>query len=121
MISPNSTIDELAKAIEKDSVIIYQDNCRGKFAFLQGCRKITTLDKAIMSWFRETGSIVNAITNKNLYDTKDPVLQSLMERQWMHSLASAYGAKSIAQRLQIDKADYLFLLGLTHDIAWCFC
>jgi HD-like signal output (HDOD) protein len=117
MISPNSTIDELAKAIEKDSVISIRIIAGANSPFYRGAEKITTLDKAIMRLgFRETGSIVNAITNKNLYDTKDPVLQSLMERQWMHSLASAYGAKSIAQRLQIDKADYLFLLGLTHDI-----
>jgi HD-like signal output (HDOD) protein len=39
-----------------------------------------------------------------------------MERQWMHSLASGYAAKVITQRLQMEKADYLFLLGLTHDI-----
>jgi HD-like signal output (HDOD) protein len=117
MVNPNSTIDDLAKAIEKDSVISIRIIAGANSPFYRGAEKITTLDKAIMRLgFRETGSIVNAITNKNLYDTKDPVLQSLMQRQWMHSLASAYGAKCIAQRLHMDKADYLFLLGLTHDI-----
>lgn len=117
MLSPNSTIDDLAKVIEKDSVISIRIIAGANSPFYRGAEKITTLDKAIMRLgFRETGSIINAITNKNLYDTKDPVLQSLMQRQWMHSLASAYAAKGIAQRLQLDKADYLFLLGLTHDI-----
>jgi HD-like signal output (HDOD) protein/DNA-binding response OmpR family regulator len=117
MINQNSTIDDLAKAIEKDSVISIRIIAGANSPFYRGSEKITTLDKAILRLgFRETGSIVNAITNKNLYDTKDPVLQSLMERQWMHSLASAYGSKIIAQRLQMGMADYLFLLGLTHDI-----
>ncbi len=117
MLSPTSTIDDLAKAIEKDSVISIRIIAGANSPFYRGTEKITTLDKAIMRLgFRETGSIINAITNKNLYDTKDPVLKSLMERQWMHSLVSAYAAKGIAQRLQLDKADYLFLLGLTHDI-----
>lgn len=117
MTNQNSTIDDLARAIEKDSVISIRIIAGANSPFYRGSEKIATLEKAIMRLgFRETGSIVNAITNKNLYDTKDPVLQSLMKRQWMHSLASACGAKVIAQRLQMDKADYLFLLGLTHDI-----
>jgi HD-like signal output (HDOD) protein/FixJ family two-component response regulator len=117
MINQNSTIDDLAKAIENDSVISIRIIAGANSPFYRGSEKITTLEKAILRLgFRETGSIVNAITNKNLYDTKDPVLQSLMERQWMHSLASAYGSKIIAQRLQMGMADYLFLLGLTHDI-----
>jgi HD-like signal output (HDOD) protein/ActR/RegA family two-component response regulator len=117
MMSPSSTIDDLAKAIEKDSVISIRIIAGANSPFYRGSEKITTLEKAILRLgFRETGSIVNAITNKNLYETKDAALQTLMEKQWMHSLASAYGAKIIAQKLNMSMADYLFLLGLTHDI-----
>jgi putative nucleotidyltransferase with HDIG domain len=39
---------------------------------------------------------------------------------WTHSLATAYAAKLIAQRLGRGDADELFLMGLTHDIGKVF-
>ncbi|MBT8369518.1 MAG: HDOD domain-containing protein, partial [Deltaproteobacteria bacterium] len=40
----------------------------------------------------------------------------LMDKLWVHSLASAYGAKLIAQNLKLDELEEYFLMGLTHDI-----
>ncbi len=117
MLAPNSTIDDLSKVIEKDAVISIRIIAGANSPFYRGSEKITTIDKAIMRLgFRETGSIVNAIANKNLYETKNLALQSVMEKLWMHSLASAYGARIIAQKLQIANTDSFFLMGLTHDI-----
>jgi len=39
-----------------------------------------------------------------------------MDKLWVHSLASAYGAKLIAQNLKLDDQEKFFLMGLTHDI-----
>jgi putative nucleotidyltransferase with HDIG domain len=39
-----------------------------------------------------------------------------MEGLWLHSLASAYGARAIAQRLTLGDVEKFFLMGLVHDI-----
>jgi len=117
MTNPDSTIDDLSKAIEKDAVISIRIIAASNSPFYRGTEKITTVDKAIMRLgFKETGSIVNAIANKNLYESKDKSIQILMEKLWLHSLASAYGAKILASRLQRENQDLYFLMGLTHDI-----
>ena len=117
MTNPDSTIDDLSKTIEKDAVISIRIVAAANSPFYRGTEKITTVDKAIMRLgFRETGSIVNAIANKNLYDSKDKSIQILMEKLWLHSLASAYGAKILAYKLQLDNPELYFLMGLTHDI-----
>ncbi len=117
MISPNSTIEDLARVVEKDAVISIRIIAGANSPFYRGTEKITTVDKAIMRLgFKETGSIVNAIANKNLYESNDKNLRRLMEKLWLHSLASAYGAKILARKLQLDNPDAFFLMGLTHDI-----
>lgn len=117
MGDPASTITDLAKAIEKDAVISIRVIASANSPFYRSAEKITTVDKAIMRLgFQETGSIVNAIANKNIYETKDDALQLLMEKLWMHSLASAYGAKILSKNLQLGDPENLFLIGLIHDI-----
>ncbi len=117
MISPNSTIEDLARVVEKDAVISIRIIAGANSPFYRGTEKIATVDKAIMRLgFKETGSIVNAIANKNLYESNNKNLRRLMEKLWLHSLASAYGAKILARKLHLDNPDTFFLMGLTHDI-----
>ena len=121
MQAPDSTIEDLAKVVEKDAVISIRLIAGANSPFYRGTEKIATVDKAIMRLgFRETGSIVNAIANKNLYETKDKTLRKLMEKLWLHSLASAYGARILARKLKLDNPEVFFLMGLTHDIGMIF-
>jgi putative nucleotidyltransferase with HDIG domain len=39
-----------------------------------------------------------------------------MDKLWVHSLASAYGAKLIAEHLKLAEPENYFLMGLVHDI-----
>lgn len=117
MSDPDSTIDDLTKVIEKDAVISIKLIASSNSPFYRGTEKITAIDKAIRRLgFQETGSIVNAIANKNLYETKDSTLQLLMEKLWLHSLASAHGARILANNLKLDDPESFFLMGLIHDI-----
>jgi len=65
---------------------------------------------------KETSNIVMAIANKNLYETDNVKFKILMDRLWVHALASGYGSKLIAQTLKFDDLEKYFLMGLTHDI-----
>ena len=117
MGNPNSTIDDLTRAIEKDAVISIRVIAGANSPFYRGSEKITSVDKAIMRLgFKETGSIVNALANKNLYEAKDKTSQLFMEKVWLHSLASAHGARIFAKKLQMENPENFFLMGLIHDI-----
>jgi HD-like signal output (HDOD) protein len=65
---------------------------------------------------KETLNIVTAIANKNLYESGNVKYNNLMDRLWVHALASAYGSKLIAQTLRLDDLEKYFLMGLVHDI-----
>ena len=70
----------------------------------------------MLDGFNETRSVLTNIASKNLYEPKDPRFSRLTEKVWLHSLACALTAGSIARKLAFaDEAKY-FQMGLLHDI-----
>ena len=112
-----STTDDIAKVIEKDVVISLRLITISNSATYRGADKIETVRKAVPRLgIKQTQSIVTAIANKDLYKTEKEEFMSVMEKLWMHSLASAYGARIIASKLVLGEVEEFFLMGLVHDI-----
>jgi len=117
MSESTSTIDDLAKAIEKDGVISVRLISAVNSPLYRGTESIYTVKQAIPRLgVKETQSIVMAIANKSLYKTERVQFRMLMEKLWLHSLASAYCARSITKELRFEDLEKLFLMGLIHDI-----
>jgi HD-like signal output (HDOD) protein len=88
-----------------------------KSPIYKGYGEVKTVQTAIPRLgFKETLSIVVAISNKSLYEVKHPQHRVLLDKMWVHSLATAYTAKLIGQSLLLDDPESLFLMGLTHDV-----
>lgn len=114
---PTSGSDELAKVIEIDPVISLRLISVANSPIYRGVTEIRNVKNAIPRLgLKETLNIVIAIANKSLYDTDKVQYKILMDKLWGHSLASAYGAKLIAQNLRLGDPENFFLMGLTHDI-----
>ena len=114
---PKSTSDELAQVIEKDPVISLRLISVANSPIYRGVTEIRNVKSALPRLgLKETLNIVLAIANKSLYSTDKVQFRILMDKLWVHSLASAYGSKLIAQNLKLDDSDKFFLMGLTHDI-----
>ncbi len=114
---PASGSDELAKVIEIDPVISLRLISVANSPIYRGVTEIRNVKKAIPRLgLKETLNLVIAIANKGLYDTDKAQFKILMDKLWGHSLASAYGAKLIAQNLKLEDPEDFFLMGLTHDI-----
>ena len=114
---PKSTSDELAQVIEKDPVISLRLISVANSPVYRGVAEIRNVKNALPRLgLKETLNIVLAIANKSLYSTDKVQFRILMDKLWVHSLASAYGSKLIAQSLKLDDAEKFFLMGLTHDI-----
>lgn len=118
---PNATADELSAVIEKEPVIALRLVSISNSPIYRGMRENRTVREAIPRLgLKETMSVVMAIANKSLYETKNPHYRFLMDKLWGHAIAAAYAAKLIAQQLRLGDADVYFLRGLTHDIGKMF-
>jgi len=114
---PKSTPEELAAVIEKDPTISLRLISVANSPVYRGITEIRNVKTAIPRMgLKETLNIVVAIANKSLYESKNVKYKILMDRLWVHSLASAYGSKLIAQALKLDDLEKYFLMGLIHDI-----
>ncbi|MBN1850886.1 MAG: HDOD domain-containing protein [Deltaproteobacteria bacterium] len=113
----SSTVEDLAKVIEKDAVISVKVIAAANSPFYRGTEKVRTVNVAIPRLgFKETQNVVTAIANKSLYQTKDTRFNALMEKLWLHSLATAYCARNIAEMMRMVDREKFFLMGLVHDI-----
>jgi len=114
---PTSTPEELAAVIEKDPTISLRLISVANSPVYRGITEIRNVKTAIPRMgLKETLNIVTAIANKNLYESGNVKYNILMDRLWVHALASAYGSKLIAQTLKLDDLEKYFLMGLIHDI-----
>lgn len=117
MSNPSTTINEVAKVIEKDAVISVRLIAVANSPMYRGTEKIVTVKQAIPRLgVKETQSIVSAIANKSLYQARDIRFKVLMEKLWLHSLSTAYGARGIAKRVAPADTEIMFFMGLIHDI-----
>jgi len=114
---PTSTADQMAEVIEKDPVISLRLISVANSPIYRGVSEIQNVKSALPRLgLKETLNIVLAIANKGLYSTDKVQFKILMDKMWVHSLATAYGSKLIAQNLKLADSEKLFLMGLTHDI-----
>ena len=113
----DSSVKDLADVLEKDPVLSLRLISVAKSPIYKGYSEVKSVQTAIPRLgFKETLSIVVAIANKSLYEVKHPQHRVLLDKMWVHSLATAYCAKLIGQSLLLDDPESLFLMGLTHDV-----
>jgi len=117
MSKPNTTVETLASVIERDAVISVRLISVSNSPMYRGSEKITHIKQAIPRLgIKETQGIINTIANKSLYETKNHKFKTIMEKLWLHSLATAYASMRIARKLVPGDMEKYFLMGLIHDI-----
>lgn len=113
----SSTADDVANVIERDPVISLRLISVANSPVYRGIQEIRNVREAIPRMgLKETLSIIVAISNKSLYETDRTQFRIMMDKLWVHSLASAYGAKLISEHLKLPDSEKFFLMGLVHDI-----
>lgn len=117
MNDPNATMEEIARYIERDSVLSVKMITVGNSSIYRGAECFTSVRQVVTRLgLRQVQSIVTAVATRNLYKSKDRSFRALMEKLWLHSLVCACAARTIAGRLRLDDPERFFLLGLLHDI-----
>ena len=92
---PKSTSEELAQVIEKDPVISLRLISVANSPIYRGVTEIRNVKSALPRLgLKETLNIVLAIANKSLYNTNKAQFRILMDKLWVHSLASCLRFKT---------------------------
>ena len=114
-----STVKDVSEILEKDPVISLRLISVAKSPVYKGLGDVKSVfRRRSPGWVsrKETLNIVVAISNKSLYEAKQPQFRVALDKMWGHSLACAYASKLIAQSLFLDDPETIFLMGLTHDV-----
>jgi HD-like signal output (HDOD) protein len=84
-------------------------------AVFGGLQKVTDLKQAIARLgLRQVNGIVTALQVKGNFTHDSAGKRDILHALWDHSVASAFAARRLAQRLEVD-AEEAFLAGLLHD------
>jgi HD-GYP domain-containing protein (c-di-GMP phosphodiesterase class II) len=112
-----TSVKDVAEILEKDPVISLRLISVAKSPAYKGYGDVKSVQAAVPRLgFKETLSIVVAISNKSLYEAKLPQFRVALDKMWGHSLACAYASKLIAQSLFLNDPETIFLMGLIHDV-----
>jgi len=113
----NASIEDLSAIVEKDAVISAKLILAANSALFQGVDKVSTLNEALVRLGLKTSiSVITAITSKNLFDSDNETLKSVLNKVWVHSLACGCCCKLIAEELKDNTLESVFLMGIIHDI-----
>jgi HD-GYP domain-containing protein (c-di-GMP phosphodiesterase class II) len=112
-----SSVKDVSAILEKDPVISLRLISVAKSPVYKGYGDVKSVQAAVPRLgFKETLSIVVAISNKSIYEVKQPQFRVVLDKMWGHSLACAYASKLIAQSLALGDPETIFLMGLVHDV-----
>ena len=115
--SPDCTLDDVARFIEQDQVLTLRLLSVANSAQYGGLGKIQTIKHAVARiGIKETQNIVSAIAMKSMFVTDDVQVKNMMEKLWIHTIATASLASAIGRKSNEKDPDMLFILGLTHDV-----
>lgn len=87
-------------------------------ALYSGLSEIGTIRKAIMRLGADqVVSVSMMAAQRQVYDTKDRMLQGIMQKLWTHASVSSIGCRWVARRAGMaELAENAFLAGLLHDL-----
>lgn len=87
-------------------------------AFYAGLSPVSTIRAAVMRLgLEQLVSIAVVCAQKGQFAARDPQVQRLMQQLWQHSVAVAFGARWLADRLGYrSQGGECFMAGLFHDI-----
>lgn len=114
---PTTTVDQLAAIIERDAVISVRLISVANSVIYRGTDKVLTVKEAIPRvGVKETHTIITTISNRSIYETKEKRFKKIMEKLWVHSLASGYAARALSKTLRFGEIEKFYFMGLVHDI-----
>jgi len=113
----NSNAATVTKIIQADPVVAARVLQAANSALYGGQRSVDSLNQAVVRLgLRNVRELVTAVTMREVFKTRHPLLNRRMVELWMHSTLVASVAAVLARRIGGFDADRALLAGLVHDI-----
>lgn len=117
MSHSDTNLQDIIKIISKDSGLTSKLISISNSIYYRGIHHFNTLEDAVIRLgFRQTQNYVHTFTTRDLFVLDDPFFGALLKKMWIHSIATAAAARSIAQHIHTLNQDILYTKGLMHDI-----
>ena len=114
--NPNSSIKDLAKIIETDQALVAKVLTLANSAYYGVSGMVASIQHASVLLGQKT--LVQLITisaSSSLLNKKLKGYLVTPDEMWKHSLACAFGAKRICEKIHPDLVEDAFVAGLLHD------
>jgi HD-like signal output (HDOD) protein len=112
-----ASMSDLARILREDSAIAANVLRVANSAAYGGLHTISELTAACSRLGQKTvANVVQSVASKSIFSSDDPVVGSMMEKLWRHSVAVAHFSAGVGAALSMPKTDALYLQGLFHDI-----
>src|SRR5690554_1855990 len=108
---------ELSKILQNDPAVAARVVQAANSALFAGQSPADNLTAAIVRLgVKNTREVVTAVTMREVFQTRNPLLNKRMVEVWMHSTLVAAIAALLARKLKGFSSDRALLAGLVHDI-----
>ncbi len=115
--SEQASMTDVARIVREDGVIAANVLRVANSAAYGGLHPISELTAACSRLGQKTvANIVQSVASKAVFSSEDPVVGSMMEKLWRHSVAVAHFSAGVGSALSMPQIDTLYLQGLFHDI-----
>jgi HD-like signal output (HDOD) protein len=118
LATDNFTINEMATVITEDPALASHVLRTANSSFFSGMVKVATIEDAVKRLgSKQITDIFTMVTQKTSYEVKTPLMKTYSTPLWQHAIASALGAKWLAERAGYPQlTQEAFLAGLLHDV-----
>lgn len=122
LVKKEPEIKVLEGIISKDQSLSSQVLQLANSAFYHGLVEVKTIRAAVVRLgMREVGRITLLAASKNQFQSKNKVLNIIMNKLWQHSVGCALGAQWLSKRCKYEELEsHAFFAGLFHDIGKLF-
>jgi len=109
---------KIEQVLSQDAALSAQVLRVANSPFYGGLTKISTISGAAQRLgLRQVVNIATLTAQRAAHTSSDPVVQSLMQHLWQHSVGCAIGAKWLAEHANYrEYASEAFMAGLLHDV-----
>ncbi|THB67462.1 MAG: HDOD domain-containing protein [Gammaproteobacteria bacterium] len=114
---PHAGANDVAKIIQSDPVVTTRIIQAANSALYTGQRQVDNVSAAIVRLgLTTTRELVMAVTMRDVFKSKSPLLNKRMVELWIHSTMVASIASVLAKKIRGFSPDKGLLAGLVHDI-----
>lgn len=108
---------DICEIIKTDPALTLQLISMSNTSYYRGAVETKTLEDALVRLgMRETQNYLLLFTNRALFNADTPPFNKLLDKLWLHSMATAETARLLGKTLKHKDLNHLFTLGMLHDM-----